>query len=367
MMQGIMAYARRPGSWRFSFSPDSLQVNLNSLADWDGDGVLAMLEVPEQRRAAQRLHCPLVNMSAALRDTGLPTVTSDNPRIGQLAADHLLERGFRRFAYYGVQGVWYSQERCRGFRERVEAAGCSCEIFDDPGNFPSHRPWVWDSAELADWLRQVRCPVGLCVVHDLRAWLALETCLSIGWQVPQDVAIVGVNDDPIACLLSAPQLTSVAQDSERIGYEAAALLDRLMSGHHPPKRPLLIPPSGLIARASTDIVTADDATLRRAIVEIRSQLGQNIGIKQLVHHLGISRRWLEQLFRTHLQCSPHEFIARARVAKACELLAVKPPLRLHEIARQCGFRDARRLTLVFQHLTGQSPRAYRTENHGRAQ
>src|SRR5690242_11089824 len=112
------------------------------------------------------------------------------------------------------------------------------------------------------------------------------------------------------------KLTSVAQDSERIGYEAAALLDRLMSGRRPPQHPLLIPPRGLVARASTDIMTADDPALRRILAEVRSRLDQEFGIKQILHHVGISRSTLERLFRTHLQCSPHEFIAHARVAKA---------------------------------------------------
>jgi LacI family transcriptional regulator len=361
MMEGIMAYARRHGNWRFAFSPEEAQVNLNSLGGWDGDGALVMVEVLAHCRTVHKLRCPVVNLSGTLRDTGLPLVTSDNALIGRLAAEHLLERGFRRFAYYGLREVWYSEERYRGFRECVEGAGCSCEVFLAASRPRSGRPWVWDSTELADWLRGLRCPVGLCAAHDYRARMALETCLLIGWQVPHDVAIVGVNDDPAACLLAAPQLTSVARDSERIGYEAAALLDRLMSRRRPPKRPLLIPPRGLVARASSDIVTADDPTLRRAIAEIHSRLGQELGIKHIVHQVGISRSWLERLFRTHLKCSPHEFIARARVAKARELLTRKPPLRPYEIAQQCGFRDTRRLSLVFQSVTGQSPRRFRNQ------
>jgi LacI family transcriptional regulator len=302
-----------------------------------------------------------VNVSSALRAADLPTVCSDNARIGRLAAEHLLERDFRYFAYYGLQAVWYSEERYRGFRERVEAAGYRCDVFAAVSGLHSDRPCVWDSAELVNWLRELRCPVGLFAVHDLRARLAVDACLAIGQQIPQDIAIVGADDDPVIGLLMAPQLTSVAQDSERIGYEAAALLDRLMSGRRPAKRPLLIPPRRLIARASTDIMTADDPILRRALAEIHSRIDQDFGIKQLVHHVGISRSWPGRLFRTQLKCSPHEYIARTRVAKARELLARKPPLPLYEIARQCGFRDTRRLKLVFQSITGQSPQAFRTQ------
>ncbi|HEY7427295.1 MAG TPA: XylR family transcriptional regulator [Gemmataceae bacterium] len=361
-MRGIMDYARQHGNWRFAFSPEEVSpLSLSNLAGWDGDGVLGRVEVPEHRRVAHKLRCPLVNLSAMLRNTGLPTVISDDAFIGQLAAEHLLEHGFRRFAYYGPQTAWYSEERCRGFTERVAAAGCSCEVFVSLSGPRSGRPWVWDSSELADWMCGLRCPVGLLAAHDNRARMALETCLLIGRRVPQDIAIVGADDELAITLTSVPPLTSVTHDDERIGYEAAALLDHLMSGRRPPKQPVRIPPRGLVARASTDIVTADDPILRRAIAEIHSRLDQNFVVKQIAHHVAVSRSWLERLFRTHLQCSPHEFIARARVAKARELLAVKPPLRFREIARQCGFRDTRRLTLVFQSITGQSPRAFRAQ------
>ena len=361
MLEGILAYARRLGNWRFVFSPETQYLNLDSLASWDGDGVLTMVNVPKHLRAVQRFRCPLVNLTAALRDPSLPMACNDNALSGRLAADHLLERGFRRFAFYGLQALWFSEECYRGFRERVEAAGCSCDVFVAPSSLGSTRPWVWDSTEFADWLRGLRCPLGLFAPHDERARMALETCLSIGRHVPQDVAIVGVDHDPGTYLLTVPHLTSVVQDSERIGYEAAALLDRLMSGRRPPPQPLLIPPRGLVARASTDIMTADDPTLRRVLSEIRNRLDQEFGVKQILHHVGISRSTLERLFRTHLQCSPHEFLASARVAKARELLAVQPPLRLNEIALQCGFHDTRRLKLVFQSITGQSPRAFRAQ------
>jgi LacI family transcriptional regulator len=361
ILEGILAYARQLGNWRFVLSPETQYLNLDSLTGWDGDGVLAVVETLKQRQAAQRLRCPVVNLTGTLRDTGLPTVRNDNVLIGRLAADHLLERGFRRFAYYGPEAILYSEERCRSFTERVAAAGCSCEAFIAPSSLRPNRPWVWNRTELADWLRGLRCPVGLFAANDERARLALEATLSIGRPVPEDVAILGVDDDPVACLLATPHLTSVAPDSERIGSEGAALLDRLMSGRRPPQQPLLIPPRGLVARASTDIMTADDPALRRVLAEIRSRHDQEFSVKQILHHVGISRSTLERLFRRHLQCSPHEFIARVRVAKARELLAVKPPLRLKEIAHQCGFHDTRRLKLVFQNITGLSPRACRSQ------
>lgn len=360
MARGIMGYARQHGPWEFAFSPEASQVSLESLGDWDGDGVLAMIEVPEQLRLARGLTRPLVNLSAALPDTGLPTVSSDNRQVGRAAADHLLERGFRRFAFYGLEGVWYSEERRRGFTERVEAVGLSCDVCSTTSSLAAGRPWQWDRAGLARWLRGLSTPVGIMAAHDYRARMVLETCHQLGLRVPRDVALVGVNDDLLACEASFPPLTSVAQDGERIGYEAAALLDRLLGGEaRPPHAIIEIPPAGLVVRASTETVAVEDPVLRLAIAEIQGRLDQSFGIDRIAAHCGISRRWLERLFRIHLGCTPHEFILAARVDKARALLASQPTLRLGDVARFSGFRDARRLNLAFMQRLGKPPRAYR--------
>ena len=358
MARGVMEYARERGPWEFAFSPEASQVSLESLADWDGDGVLTMVELPAQLRLARGLKRPLVNLSAALSlaGTGLPSVVSDNAAIGRAAADHLLGRGFRRFGYYGLEGVWYSDERLDGFRTRVEEAGFPCEVHLTTSSLTAGSPWRWDRAGLAAWLESVGRPVAILAAHDYRARMVLEICHQLGLRVPFDVALVGVNDDPLACEAAFPPLTSVAQNGERIGFEAASLLDRLIDGAAPPSQPIEILPAGLVARASTETLAVEDPILRPAIAEILERLDQPFGIDQIAAHRGVSRRWLEHLFRTHLGCTPHEFITSARVEKARELLISQPELRLGQLARLRGFRDARRLNLAYANKFGRPPR-----------
>ncbi len=361
--RGIMDYARLHGPWRFYFNPEASVVHLDSLAAWNGDGVITMVETGAQLRFAQSLSLPVVNVSAGLspQETGLPTVVCEDHQVGSLAAEHLLEQGFQRFGFYGLEAVHFSEERERGFRETIEKAGFCCESYLATSALHSDQSWSQERSPLERWVTNLQRPIGLFAAHDYRARMLLEACQGIGLDVPKDMAVVGVNNDPLACEFCQPALTSVAQDALRIGYEAAALLDSLLAYKNPDVKVLHIPPTGIVKRASTDILVIDDPTLSRAIEIIRAATNLSIDIRQIAAQLHISRRWLERLFRIYLNCSPHEFLGKLRVDRAETLLMQVPRKMLQDIARESGFHDVRSLNRNFQKYRGMSPREFRSQ------
>ena len=340
--RGILAFACRNG-WQVALNPEGALVTLESLQGWPGDGVLAMVETPAQLTLAQQLHVPVVNLSARLADIPLPSVLSDNWAIGKKAAEHLLERGFRRCAYYGLEGVFYSDERLRGFRETVEAAGGRVQPLLTHSNLDGIRPWDWDREALETWLGALGGRVGVLAVHDYRAQLVLETARRLGISVPGDMAVLGVNDDPIACEGSVPALSSVPQDGYELGCTAAALLHEALRKKPPASQRILVPPLRVSARRSTEMFGTEEPRLRQVMETIESRLDRSFGVEELAAQSGVSRRWLEQLFEKHLGCSPHAYIVRRRTRAAETLLETNPEIRSSELARRCGFPSTRSL------------------------
>ena len=364
-VRGVMEYAERHGGWSLTVSPPALSwageqiLPIGSLKGWPGDGVIAAIGAPGQLRAARRLGKPVVNMAASMPESGVPRVMPDHYGMGRLAADHLLERGLRRLAYYGIKGLWFSQQRCLGFVRRAEQAGVSCDVFEASPNPPARYGWQDRMAPLTAWLRQLRPPVGLLAVQDYRARAAMDECQRLGLDIPHDVAVLGMEDDPTICEFSRPTLSSVSRNPWRLGYETAALLDRLMDGKPPPAQDLLIPSDGVVARQSTDTVAVEDRRVAAAVHFIHDHLAETFGVDRVVEAAKVSRRQLEVRFQRLLNCTLHDYISRQRVERAKQFLAGPERIKLHKLATACGFSSVERMRLVFKRVTGRTPLEYR--------
>lgn len=368
-VQGVAQYAREHGGWTFSINPaaaggysEHFSFALDALAGWSGDGIMAYVTDEEEMLAAKQLRIPIVTTAGFLRDPGVPRVTVDNRAIGRLAAQHLLECGLRRFAYLGQAGIWFSQLRGEGFAECVRNAGGECLIHETTVRTDRHEPWHIALEEIERFLLKLRPPVGILAVHDYRARLLVDVCHKLGLSVPNDVAVIGTDNDEMLCEFCDPPLSSVSRSGYRVGYESAALLDRLMAGQSPPKGDILIPPDGVVARKSTDLIAIEDLNVVAAIRFMQGHLDEPFGVERLLRLLPLSRSRLERLFRKHLGQTPYEYLRALRVARAKELLVSPEKLSTKEIARRCGFPDARRLRLTFARLEGVTPSAYRCGN-----
>ncbi len=364
LIEGVLAYAREHGrQWSFLTAPESMTLSILDLRGWQGAGIIAKLNLPAEARFAANLKIPIVNVSGALRKSPVPRVTVDNRKIGRLAAEHLLHAGFRNLAFYGVRRTGYSHLREVGFRRRLDEAGLDCAVLRAATTFRTRgNRWFDQHQDLIQWIGELEKPLGLFVVSDYRARMVIDACQQHGLGVPEDVALVAVDNERTICEHCDPKLTSIDRNAWTVGYHSAEALDLMMRGNQPEKREILIPPKGLIARASSDTLAVDDPRLREVIAYIQSHLKETLRIEDVLAHTGMSRRWLEYAFREYLGESPHQYIGRKRVLAAKELLQEEPDLKLHEVAAMTGFARPKQLTHAFQRFEGVSPREYRQAN-----
>ena len=364
LAEGVAHYARQHANWDFTTSPPTLveaheiALTVFSLKEWEGAGAIVIVTEPGEARAACQLGIPVVCVSGNLPDCRLPRVMVDQHAVGRLAAEHLLNLGMRRLAYYGLQGPWYSRERQRGFVERSAEAGVPCEVFETPPNADPCATLRERRDPVNCWLRSLRLPVGIFAVHDYRARVLADGCALLGLNLPHDVAILGVDNDLTACEFSQLSLSSVSTAAWQIGFEAAKLLDGLMKGRPAPSEDILIPPDGVVRRRSTDTIVVDDPNVSIAAQYMRDHVGEMFGIQQVMKHVPVSRRRLHEQFQRLLNRTPYEYLCYLRVERAKELLAVRQRIKMHKIAKECGFSSPARMRLVFQRLTGITPLAF---------
>jgi LacI family transcriptional regulator len=215
-------------------------------------------------------------------------------------------------------------------------------------------------------LKSLVLPVGVLAVHDYRARVLVDECVRLGLDVPHDVAVLGVGNDLAACEFCQPSLSSVSPAARRVGYEAAAILDRLMAGQPVPHRDLLIPPDGVVHRRSTDTMAVDDPNVNAAVHYMQDHLNEVFGIERVMKQVAVSRRRLHEQFQRLLDYTPYEYLCHLRVERAKSLLAVPGQVKLRTIAVACGFSSPARLRLVFQRVTGMTPAVYHRRHRGPA-
>ncbi len=364
-MRGVADYADRHGDWTILTSPPTLAgaeqfaISVRTLRGWQGDGIIAAISTTEEARMARRLGVPVVNFGGTLEKCGLPRVMVDHHAMGRLAAEHLLQRGFRRLAYCGTEGPLYSRLRAEGFAHTACEAGVSCNVLQIPARFQKGDTWQRYMAPMERWLRRLKPPVGMLVVDDYRARVVVELCHWLGLRVSRDVAVIGVDNDPTVCEFCRPSLTSVSRSAWRNGYEAAAMLDTLMAGKTPATSEVLIAPDGVVARQSTATIVLDEPRVAAAVQFMCDHLAEPLGIDRVVEKAGISRRQLELRFRQVLHCTPLEYLSRLRVDRAKDLLSRPDHMKFETVAKACGFSSAERLRIVFRRITGRTPAEYR--------
>ena len=366
---GIRRYARETGGWHLFSSPPTLRgaeesaLTLRSMRGWKGDAIIAVSNDESELRYARRMGLPVVNLAGGLaKSFGVPRVMVNHFQAGQLAADHLLDRGLKHLAFFGWKDVWYSEQRHFGFRKRATEAGMHCDAFLRTPQEESNQTWAQRIAVVSKWLKTLPRPVGILAAHDYRAQFLMEGCHEAGLRIPDDVAIIGMDNDETICEHSVPTLTSVSRNSEQVGWEAAALLDRMMRGEPIPAADLLLEPDGVVARQSTDMLYSSDPVAQCALIYMRAHLKKQFNIEQIAQHLGVSKRTLEMRFRESLQTSPHDFLTRLRVQHAQALIQMPLKRTMEQTALECGFGTFKAFYQAFRRITGDSPGAYRKKH-----
>ncbi len=363
---GLLRYSvEHQCNWSYITSPESLALSVLDLRGWRGDGIIAAINTPSEATYVKQLNVPTVNISGTLPKTPVPRISLDNGLVGKLAAEHLIERGFQNFAYYGLRDVAYSTARQQAFDSRLGQAGFrSIPLLMPPTYRAKGMQWRDQQRKLVKWLSRLTAPIGLFAVTDYRARQVLDACRQIGLRVPQQVAVIGVDNEEVICVHVQPQLSSVIRDNQQEGYHAAAILDQLMRGRKLANLEEMIPPLGVVARESTETVAFKDPRLCQAIEYLNKHIEDPIGVQELARHVGVSRRWMEYAFRDALKESPYQYIRHRRLKLAQHLLEEEPGTKIYHIARRTGFTSAKQLSMSFYQEFGQSPRAYQKARSG---
>ena len=363
---GVLRYATEQRcNWSYIIAPESLALSVLDLRGWRGDGIIGALNTAAEAACVKEFNIPIINISGTLAKTPVPRVSLDNGLVGKLAAEHLIERGFREFAYFGLNDVAYSAVRQRAFDARLAESGFTSVALLMP---PTYRAkglrWRDDQRKLVKWLGSLPSPVGLFAVTDYRAQQVLDACRQMNVRVPQQVAVIGVDNEEVICAHVEPQLSSVARNNQQEGYRAAAMLDRLIHGKPVETLEEMIPPMGVVARESTDTVAFKDARLCAAIEYLNKHIEDPLGVQQLASHVGVSRRWMEYAFRDALGESPYQYIRNRRLKLAQQLLEEEPAIKIYQVALRTGFTSAKQLSMAFGQEFGVSPREYQRGKSG---
>ena len=369
LLLGVARYVREHGPWSIFLQERSLgDACPGWLRSWEGDGVIARVEDRAMAQAILKLGVPAVDLRHLLPDLAMPTVRTDEEAVGRLAAEHLLERGFRQFAFCGFDGADYSDRRRAIFERRIAEAGLPCHLFADPqrlrkgGTLEYEEHGLRYEEHVTHWLRSLPKPVGLMACNDIRGQQVLAACRSLGLAVPDEVAVVGVDNDEVLCELSDPPLSSISQNTERIGYDAAALLDRLMAGQKPPKVPIVVKPLGMVICRSSDVLATEDRHIATAARAIREHACDGINVSHVLKVVPLSRSSLERRFAKVLGRSPKAEILRVQLERAKKLLAeTKFPLSV--IAEKSGFKHPEYLSVIFKRKVGITPGQFRARSN----
>jgi len=363
LVQGVVHYIREHRPWSFHLMEQGRGDDPPAwLAGWKGDGIIARIETPRIAAAVVKTGLPAVDLSAARLVPALPWVETDDAQIAKLAAEHLLERGFRHFAFCGVARFNWSVWREEHFAARVRAAGHDCHFYR-PKAVGAAGSAAAQVAEIGRWLRTLPKPLGVMACYDSRGQQVLDACRSEGFAVPDEVAVIGVDNDTLLCELASPPLSSVISNAHRAGYVAAARLDRLMAGKKVTPLAELIPPLGVASRQSTDALALDDRAIAQAVRMIREHACEGINVEDVLKAVPLSRRVLEQRFQKQLGRTPRQEILQVRLARVKQLLG-ETELALYQIAERTGFEHVEYLSVVFKRETGTTPSAWRAKARG---
>lgn len=374
MLRGIAAYMHENELW--SIRLPELERGAPPppwIRNWKGDGIIARIENKAFADALRQQKIPIVDVSAARQLPEIPWVEIDEDETADAAFNHLHERGFANFAFCGEPRFRWSQLRQNAFVKRVTDEGYPCLVFepkDNPnkesfsgGNSNGDRPNASTSLDretkaMAKWLQSLPRPVAILACYDVKARQVLELCREIGLRVPEDIALLGVDNDEVLCDLCTPPLSSVIPSARNIGFAAAQTLDRLMSGKPLDQHCTLIGPIGVETRQSTDILAVDDPEVATAIRFIRDHHSEPINVQDVIRDIPVSRRSIEIRFRKIVGRTIYQEIVRRRIERICQLLNTSQ-LSLAQIAQRTGFESEEYMSVAFRRAKGMPPGRFR--------
>lgn len=367
LLRGILEYSKGREPWVVCRMPPSYKQTYGVLGvlqwakKWKADAIIAQFNDDDRVEIFAQNKIVALAQDFISRFSTIPNITSKYQLTGQMAADFFIKKGFQNFAFYGYKGVVWSEERCMGFRNRITEKGFG-NNFHEYQKQSLENLWYYESEPLINWVKSLPHPIALMACDDTQANKIMEVCRILGINIPEDIAVLGVDNDEIMCSLSDPPLSSVNLNIIKGGYEAALLIDQLIKNKNTPYENVIIQPIAIVERLSTDIYATDNPAILTALKYIHQNLGSKLGVQDIVKQVPLSRRLLEIRFKQVTGRPIYQYISDLRMERFSQLLlASTEPIA--EIAMQVGFSDSKNLARQFKLWKGCTPIEYRKKNN----
>ena len=362
LLAGIVRYMRMHDRWSvFLEQRDLFKQPPRWLNKWQGDGIISRATTPRLLDAISDTGVPFVELTDRKGDVEFSQIRSDDAAIGKMGAEHLLERGFKRFGYCGYKGEAWSKRREESFVKAIDQKSSgSCSLYNSTWQGRGARNWEDEQRCIIEWLQTLTPPFAVMACNDIRGRQIIDACSELDLAVPEQVVVVGVDDDELLCRMCSPPLSSVIPNAQAVGFRAAEVLASLMDGKSPASEVQLIEPLGVATRQSTDVVAIDDPDIAAALRYIREYACRGITVAEVVRDNSVSRSTLERQVRKYLGRTPQEEIRFVQIKRARELL-ISTDLSAEQIAPLCGFEHPEYLHVVFKRVTGTTIGVFRKQ------
>jgi LacI family transcriptional regulator len=365
LMKGINTYSREFGPWIFCRMPlfhretVGLDGILKWALEWKADGIIGQLYNDKEIGKFVQAGIPVIAQDFKERFTEIPNITGAYHETGQLGADYFLKKGFTNFAFYGFGDIVWSRERAEGFEERLKSTGHQVHYFEHK-KARSTELWYYKPSSLSRWLKSLPKPIGLMACDDNQGQHITEACRYLGIRIPEEVAVLGVDNDEMICDLSDPPLSSIALDVEKGGYDTARLLDHMIRNGITESHDIIVKPTQVITRHSTDIYATNDDHIATSLKFIHQNIDKNLHVDEVVKQVPLSRRALEKRFLEITGYPVYKYIFNLRIEKFTQKL-LDTDMSVFEIALDMGLTDSKNIARQFRQVKGCSPSVYRNK------
>lgn len=365
LLKGIARYSKEHGPWVFCRMPlfqretKGMEGILEWALEWGADGIIGQFYNDPRVASFIEAGIPIIAQDFKERFTEIPNITGDHKEAGKMGAEYFLKKGFKHFAFYGFKNIVWSRERAEGYEERIKKAGYKVHYFENEIS-DSDNIWYYRPSALSQWLKSLPKPVALMACDDNQGQHITEACRHSGISIPQEVAVLGVDNDEMVCEFSDPPLSSIGQDAENGGYQAARLLEQMIREGTGGFYDIVVKPTQIFTRQSSDIYATHDEHISDVLKFIHQNLEKPIQVNDVVKQVPLSRRTLEKRFQEITGFPVYKYIFNLRMEKLSARL-LETDLNVFEIAMELGMNDTKNLSRQFKQMKGCTPSEYRKQ------
>lgn len=368
LLKGIVDYSKDKGQWSICRMPTyhkqsiGIEGILEIAKEWEIDVIIGTFEDGDDIGMLRDSGIIVIAQDFKQRMNGVPNITGNYIGTGQMAARYFVDRGFRNFGFFGLKDVCWSDERYEGYRKEIKVQGLDDSLYKyNMQDIDRH--WFYERSALAQWLKELPKPIGIMTCDDNQGNNLIQACNTAGIKIPQEVSILGVDNDELLCNLSIPTLSSIAVDIERGGFQVAELIDRLVESPDSVFEDIILQPTKIVPRISTAAYATGDSEVQKAIMFIHQNSRRKISVDDVVEQVALSRRLLEIRFKEITGESIYQYIILLRLKTFAEML-LETNEQVINIALSLGESDAKSISKKFKAIYGCSPNEYRLRNSG---